>query len=33
MTNTESPTLAEDLAIGCQLVEQKNAEGIFQYQR
>ena len=24
-----SPTLAEDLAIGCQLVEQKNAEGIF----
>lgn len=24
-----SPTLAEDLAIGCQLVEQKEAEGIF----
>ncbi|MEK9601579.1 MAG: SDR family oxidoreductase [Bacteroidota bacterium] len=24
-----SPTLAEDLAIGCQLVEQKEAEGIY----
>lgn len=24
-----SPTLAEDLAIGCQLVEQKEAQGIF----
>lgn len=24
-----SPTLAEDLAIGCQLIEQKNAVGIF----
>jgi dTDP-4-dehydrorhamnose reductase len=24
-----SPTLAEDLAIGCQLIEQKEAEGVF----
>jgi len=24
-----SPTLAEDLAIGCQLIEQQEAEGVF----
>ena len=24
-----SPTLAEDLAIGCKLIEQKEAEGVF----
>ena len=28
-----SPTLAEDLAIGCQLVEQKKCGRYFQYQR